>query len=323
MADAAVPGFTASPEFQAKLDSLDDQLNPVTEELVDEKPKDEAEETAEEQEETPVESQEADETEESAEESEEGEGYTIDGDEDEEEAEEEVPVAVTPDQVQTVNRADLTPEQNYLLDNLRPITVRGYVGDGELQEFQVLAPEQLPVGFKYVDERESSIAIKSFNMLEQRATELQNEFRNQQTAKVANEFKKREDDADRYDIGQLQRSGDLPKFRTSPNDKNFEQDPGVVMVQEILDFKETLNERYMQEYNAGRPYKHIGFEEAFAMWKRQNPSVDPKVGREDAERESVARRTSKTQSKSAEGTSRKRGAMNSRELEMYLEGLDF
>lgn len=322
MADAAVPGFTASPELQAKLDSLDDQLNPVGEELIDDKPKDEAEEAPDEQEEAPIEAEEASEGEESSEESEEDEGYTIDGDEEDAE-EDEIEVATTPDQVQTVNRAELTPEQSYILDNLQPIVVRGYVGDGELQEFTVLAPEQLPVGFKYVDERESSIAIKNFNLLEQRATQLQNDFRNQQTQKMANEFKTREDDADRYDIGQLQRSGELPKFRLTPDNKNFESDPGVKMVQEILDFKEAMNERYMREYDAGRPYKRIGFEEAFAMWKRQNPGVNPKVGIEDAEREQVARRTSKTKGKSAEGTNRRRGAMSSRELEMYLEGLDF
>lgn len=322
MADAGIPGFTASPELQAKLDSLDDQLNPVSEELIDEKPKDEAEEESEKQKETPVESEEASETEESSEEFEEDEGYTIDGDEDEEELEEEVPVATTPDQVQTVNRADLTPEQNYLLDNLRPITVRGRIGDGELQEYKILAPEQLPSGFKYEDEREASIAMKNFTLLEQQATQLSNDFRNQQTQKIANEFKKREDDADRYDIGQLQRSGDIPKFRTDPNDKNFENDPGVKLVQDILDFKEALNQRYMQEYDAGRPYKRIGFEEAYAMYKRQNPGVNPKVSEEDAERESVARRTSKTAGKSAESRSKRPGRMDSRALQAYLENLD-
>ena len=125
--------------------------------------------------------------------------------------------------------------------------------------------------------------------LDQRANELQNEYRAQETNKSVQAFKELEDNSDRADINELQKEGELPKFKTAPNDPKFESDPATVEIQAILDFKEAMNNRYMEEYNAGRPYRHIGFMEAYAMYRRQNPKVDPKVQAEDNERKGIAR----------------------------------
>jgi len=321
MADAAVPGFTASPELEAKLNALDDHLEPIKEELVEDEPKDVEEETEQEDEavEQAEETAEEVESEEAESSKEADDGYTID---DEEEEAEEVVVSESKQEVETVSRADLTPEQNYIIDNLPPLTVRGKVGDGEIQEYTVYSPEQLPSGFQYVDQREMSIANKNFALMEQKAVQLQNDFRAQETTKAANEFKTLEDNADRADINRLQKEGELPKFRTAPDSPDFEKDPATVEIQAILDFKESLNQRYLNEYNAGRPYRHVGFEEAYAMYRRQNPKVDPKVQAEDAERENIARRTSNTKSRAMDSKPRVTRGMSSRDLELYLEGLE-
>lgn len=293
MDDNSVPGFTASPELEAKLDSLDDNLLPkdrVSEEPAKDepaKPEEEPKETekdpeAEEKpEETDKDSQDPKSTEEVP--AKDGEGYTID------EGETEKPTSETLEN--TPERSQLSPEQQYIIDSIQPITVRGVIGsDEKVQEFKVYSPEQLPDGFKYTDDKSSAMAAKSFAMLESKATELQTEFRNQETQKSAKAFKEAEDSSDRAEIGRLQREGEIPKFKVEPEDPNFEKDPAAVLIQEVLDFKEKKNAEYLEAANAGRPYKHIGFEEAFLMYRREQPT-NPAQDKEDQERKDLAERT--------------------------------
>jgi hypothetical protein len=311
--------------LDAKLDMLDDQLNPI-EDLKDEKTdkveeveeavgtedKDESDDSGDDNTESDESAAEEDsETEEATEE----DGYTIDGDE-------EDPVDKPVDEI----RGDTTgfnPEQKYIIDNLTPITVRGQVGE-KVETFKVLDPSQLPQGFKFLDDRDQALAIKGFAMLETQAEKLQADFRGQETTKAATEFKKREDDADRTDIGALQRSGDLPRFKAEVGSKDFADDPGVKLVQEIIDFKETTNTRYMEEYNAGRPYKHIGFEEAFRMFKRENPQETAQA-KEDAERGKIAKRSSRNKGTAEQPKDKARvhSGSSSRDLDNLIESLDW
>ena len=324
--DAGVPGFTATPELQAKLEGLDDNLNPIGDLKENDKSEDKAEvdtkeDKKEEQkdEETEPESNEdeAEETEEEASSESEDDGYAIDEEDDDEEEDTE-----TPEVKEEVKQPNLSPEDSYILDNLQPIKVRGTVGDGEVKEYEVLSPEQLPQGFKYIDERELSIANKNFSLLENKALQLQTDFRTQQTNKAAQKFKAREDNADRTDIGQLQRDGTIPKFKTPATDPKFNDDPAVKLVQEVLDFKEKTNDTYMQEYNAGRPYRHIGFKEAFVLYKKEQPAkADIAQAKEDKERLEVAKRINGNKSDKAGKDSKPmvRSGMSSRDLEALLE----
>lgn len=319
--DDQVPGLVLEPALEAKLDNLDDNLNPINEDLVEDGEKKTGKESEEDAPKDKEKEQEPkkDDTEQSEEsdkdkgdESESTEeeepdtkdkgseddekGYAID--EGEEEDKEEPTTSTEKGEEDT---RQLTAEQKYILDNLQPITVRGTVGsETEVKEYKVYSPEYLPQGFKYVDDRELSAATKAFSSLEQRATQLQGDYRNQETQKATKEFKEREDAADRQDIASLQREGQLPLFKADPNSADFEKDPGVVLVQEIIDYKEAQNDKYLKEYNAGRPYKHIGFEEAFRMFQRDNPTKSsPEQTKEDKERVDQAKRTSKTSGQSS------------------------
>ena len=327
----SIPGLTLSPSLDAKLNALDDNLQPIQKEEVknEDVP---AEKTVEENDTAPevkeeLEADESDETtedteevddKEDAEEPAEDNAYTID--EGEEEAEDEEPAPTNSTQA---SPNQFTAEQQYILDNISPIRVRGEV-DGKVNEYEVLAPDQLPQGFKFLDDRDMALATKSFAMLETKAEQLQNEYRNQATVKAGQEFKAKEDAADRQDIGELQRSGDIPKFTTPANDPKFDQDPSVQLVQDILDFKESQNQKYMDEYNAGRPYKHIGFEEAFRMFKQTQPAkANPAQVKEDAERKNVAKRTTGSKS-NKDDTPRQRPVLrNSRDIDSFIENLDW
>ena len=328
----SIPGLTLSPSLDAKLNALDDNLQPLEKEEV--KSEDvPTEETTKEDDTAPQaeEEQEVDESEEAGDDSEESgdeestepaddddSAYTID--EGEEEAEDEEPAPTNSTQA---SPNQFTAEQQYILDNISPIRVRGEV-DGKVNEYEVLAPDQLPQGFKFLDDRDMALATKSFAMLETKAEQLQNEYRNQATVKAGQEFKAKEDAAYRQDIGALQRSGDLPKFTVAPTDPKFEQDPNVQLVQDILDFKEAQNQKYMDEYNAGRPYKHIGFEEAFRMFKREQPAKANKAQvKEDAERKNVAKRTTGSKSNKADAPRPRTVLRSSRDIDSFIENLDW
>lgn len=319
--DDVVPGLVLEPSLEAKLDNLDDNLNPISEDLKeDEKPEDKSEEDTPE-----VEEEEPEDKEDEPEQPEESDkktgteedGYTID------EGEEEVEKPTDTPQ-EDAALGDLNPEQKYIIDNLQPITVRGTIGTSEdVKEYKVYSPEYLPQGFKFVDDREMSAASKSFSMLEQRATQLQSDYRGQETQKAATDFKQREDAADRQDIATLQRAGEIPRFKAERDSADFDKDPGVQLAQEVIDFKEAQNAKYLEEYNAGRPYKHIGFEEAFRIYQRQNPTKsNPAQEKEDKERKDIANRTSKTNGTTSKGerpTAQVHSGMTAMDLENLIE----
>jgi hypothetical protein len=51
------------------------------------------------------------------------------------------------------------------------------------------------------------------------------------------------------------------------------------------------NETYLKQYEQGRPYKHIGFSEAFEIWERQSPERQAaKKADDDQAAEDKARR---------------------------------
>ena len=292
-------------DLDAKLDELDDHLEPIKENL-EEKPEEDTE-----AEDKPEDIEESAEGEESKE-AEDDEGYTIDDGEDDTEDE---PIAKGTEA--EISRTNLNPEQQYILDNLAPVKVRGEV-DGKVQVFDVFDPSQLPDGFKYTSDRERDIATKAFMMVENKATQLQNDYRNQETQRVQREFKAREDKADRMDIAELQKNGDIPRFKADRSSKDFDSDPATVMIQEVLDFKEAQNQKYLDEYNAGRPYKHIGFVEAHQMYKRANPT-NRAQDKEDTERKALAQRTAKSRGGQDNSAPRRPLARNSRDLDALLD----
>ena len=340
--DDEVAGLVLEPSLEAKLDGLDEHLQPIKDEELhddgskDDKSKgdekaseDEKAEGTEEKGKSEEAGKSAGEGDSGAESEEDGagksdkgdesdEGYTIDEGEEEAKGDDDKGEPAKTDDASS----RLSPEQKYIIDQLEPITVRGTIGsETEVKEYKVYSPEYLPQGFKFVDDRDMSAANKAFASLEQRAVQLQNEYRGQETQKAATEFKKREDLADRQDIAALQKAGEIPRFKAEPDSADFEKDPGVELVQEVLDFKESQNQKYMTEYNAGRPYKHIGFDEAWRMFQRQNPTKsNPAQKKEDDERGDIAKRTSKTSGTSTK-EDRQKAAVHTGMTSMDLDNL--
>lgn len=221
---------------------------------------------------------------------------------------------------------NLTPELQYVVDNIKPLRVRGATEvDGDVKEFEVYDPSQLPQGFRYVDDRERDMATKAFINMETRAVQLVNDFRNQESTKAAKAFKEAEDKADRSDIAILQNSGELPKFKLKSSDPNFDDDPASQLIEKVLNYKDNINQKYLEQVNAGAPYRHIGFEDAFRRYIRENP-LDQKTeaeDREDKDRKDIARRTRGGQGDDAKSNTKVPVLHNKREMDSFLDSLEF
>lgn len=249
------------------------------------------------------------------------EGYSIDEIESDDSDDDKPAPVETPKPTDT-----LSAEQKYIVDNLAPIKLRGVVGDSEdVKEYTVYDPSQLPPGFRYLDDRDRDMAGKAFGAMEQRALQLQNDFRGQEGKKAQQAYKEQEEKADWSDIAALQKQGELPKFKLKPDDPKFDEDPTSVLIDKVLDFKDELNNKYLEDYNNGKPYRHVGFEDAYAKYLKQNPPVKKTAEevKEDKDRKDLAKRTRGTNGTGAKGGEKPVVLGSKRDIDNYIESLEF
>lgn len=268
--------------FSKATDNLDDSLQPVGEQPeTKEDPKDLHPEDPDKQDpETPAEGKDGKDNE---------EGFTAD------QLEAEATDADAKDQpasakVETpeINTDGLNDETKYIVDNLPYITARIKDGDG-VKEVQVKSPTQLPENFEFASKRDELLFINAQNAQENRALVLQSKFQQDQQNTQTQQFEERENAMIREDVAQLQKEGELARFKTKMDDPKFDEDPTTQEVQKVMDFMENRNQQYLAEYNQGRPFRHIGFREAFYMYQRTEA---PKTAQaqEDKERKELANR---------------------------------
>jgi hypothetical protein len=167
-------------------------------------------------------------------------------------------------------------EQKYIADNIgEPIVIQGFRGEGENQqavEIKAYSPSDIPKDFKFANDQQLAAATSSFQSLEKRAGDLLGQYRNNQSNEAAADFERRENEGIRGDLSELQKEGRFPKFTVQPGADGFEDTAEAQQMAEVLKIMTDTNERYLREYNQGRPYKHIGFAEAFSAWESKNPA---------------------------------------------------
>jgi len=241
-------------------------------------------------------------------------GYVID-DETEDETKEE-PAKQTAVEKPT----NLTAEQQFIYDGLPTLSVIGK--DGTVRNVKV--PNELPNDFEFASSREQANFFAAVASQELKANNLQQKFQSDANQKSADEFATREDRAITDDIANLQKTGDLPKFKKQPSDPDFDSDPTAKQVDEIVQFMQKKNAEYLKRNQAGQAYRHIGFEEAFYLYRRENPektrSVEQKA--EDAQRKEVTRNVS---AKGSPANAAKRTPINARstrDLYAFIDGMD-
>lgn len=185
-------------------------------------------------------------------------------------------------------------EQKYVVDNIgEPLVIRGVRGTGDDAkevELKVFDPTQIPRDFQFGSQADLLAAQQGFQRLENKAQQLLGSFRNEQSQTQATDFEKRENEGIRQDVAELQKDGFFPKFKIQPGQKGFDDDPASQQMAEVLNIMTKTNEQYMKEYQQGRPYKHIGFKEAFDISERldNNKKRETAQKDEDQERKEIA-----------------------------------
>lgn len=200
------------------------------------------------------------------------------------------------------NGVALSPqEQKYIADNIgEPLIIRGMRGDKEV-ELKVYAPEQIPADFKFSNDQQMLAAQTAFVRMENKAQSLLGGFRNEASQTQARDFEVRENEGIRQDVAELQKAGDFPKFTVKPGDVGFDETPEANEMAEVLGIMTQRNDQYLKEYNQGRPYRHIGFREAYVEYQAKQPAKvkDAAQDKEDTERKAVADKIGTNQGLSA------------------------
>lgn len=189
--------------------------------------------------------------------------------------------------------SNLTPEQQYIYDNLPSITVRG--ADG--RTYNVKVDTELPDTFDFASKAEERAFNRNIAAQEYNARELQGRFNQSAQAQSAQDFEAKENESIRQDVADLQREGLMPRFKVKVEDPKFDADPAAKQMQEVLDIMSERNEQYLKEFQQGRSYRHIGFTEAFHMWERTSDTGKQQTQQkaEDKERKGIADKTTSRQ----------------------------
>lgn len=190
------------------------------------------------------------------------EGYLADDDDDE--IAPGAPPTTTPELPAVPS--NFTAEEKYIVDNLPLISVRVVMADDSIKTMEVRSAADLPRDMKGIA---TPYEDKQFDLAnaaqESRARELQNYYRNNQSRVQAQDFENKENQAIREDVADLQRAGDIPRFKAQPGTKAFDADPAAKVVQDTIEFMNDRNAKYLEKSNKGGAYRHIGFAEAFEL----------------------------------------------------------
>lgn len=216
----------------------------------------------------------------------------------------EVDVPETPKAPTDNAGIQLSPaEQKHIADNIgEPIVIRGMRGDKEV-EIKAYSPQDIPTDFKFANDQQIMAAQTGFMQLEQKANTLLGNFRQTQSQTAAQDFEQRENEGIRGDVADLQKDGRFPKFTVRPGETGFDDSPEAKQMAEVLEIMTERNQLYLKQYEQGRPYKHIGFSEAFDMWEAKSPkkAADKKLDDEQAAEDKVRREKGAERSDSNRG----------------------
>lgn len=204
--------------------------------------------------------------------------------------------------------ASFNAEEQYIAANIgQPLTVRIKVGD-QIQNVQAYSPDNLPENFEYATERDRTQALLGFDSLSRKAEKLQADYQAQEQQKSAQKFSSDEDRDIQRDIAYLQRRKQaghdgLDLFKYPASDERFGDDPAVKEMQEVLNYYNEENQnRWTQSQRTGRQFRPLTYQDAFKIYRIDNPKVGAKQKEEDAQRKEITKPLAKAGKSSGDET---------------------
>lgn len=218
----------------------------------------------------------------------------------------------------------LSPDLQYVVDNLPTLYVRGKTSaDGAVKTFQVKAAGQLPEDFEFATKRDELLFTQALAGQELKAQQLQSKYYQDQQSKAANDFSERENRDIRKDIGDLQREGKLARFKLQPNDAKFNDDPAVKQAQEVIDYMNEVNGKYLEAANKGGVLYHLSFRDAYRLMQQDAPpKAETKQAKEDKERKDVTRKGAGSASSAPSGGAKVPGYAFAGDLKDMVDLMD-
>ena len=155
------------------------------------------------------------------------------------------------------------------------------VAEGKNGVVQVKTPDQLPDGFEFKDQKAMMKFQNDLQAQENRATEMKNAL----DARMARQQRAEADRAEAQsvigEIDRLQKSGDLPSPKAKYGDKSFDDDPAVLLINKVLNY------RAMRASEG----TNLSVKDSLMLYKAEHPEeFVKKEAKGDVERRNVAKK---------------------------------
>lgn len=169
------------------------------------------------------------------------------------------------------------PEENKVIYNALPYLV----AEGKKGTIQVKTPDQLPDDFEFKSEKAMMKFQNDLQAQEVRATQMKNAL----DARAEREQRANADRAEAQkvigEISKLQKSGDLPTPKAKAGTKAFDDDPAVVTINKVLNYRAM---RAQQGTN-------LSVRDSLLLYKAEHPEeFTKKEAKGDIERKNIAKK---------------------------------
>lgn len=192
----------------------------------------------------------------------------------------------------TIDTTKLTQDE-FVLAGLTKLTARVIGPDDKVYTVQAYGNGDLPRDMKgFASKYEEKLWDAAVIEQNAKARDLIKDYQTAKTTAQAEADGKKwvrmENMAIREDLNDLIREGMFPKFKGEPKTREFDESPGGKEFTRVINYMQKQNEKFRQDANKGRAYRHIGFREAFVMLNGENPKAAEKA--EDKARKVVAKK---------------------------------
>ena len=214
----------------------------------------------------------------------------------------------------------MPPMNKVIYSRLPYITAHGKDGDVKIK-----TPEQLPDDFEFANDKARAQYTNDIQAQENMAQQMANYIQGQTRQQQASVQQREQARAIIAEVNELQKTGDLPTPKAQPNTPEFDTDPAVKIINNVLNYQ-------AQRVRQG---VHLSVRDAYLLCRAEHPDVfkKPEIkAKGDDERKAVAKKvsgnnksTNKSAAEETAGNKRKyyRPGMSTQDvLDRALQDLD-
>lgn len=214
----------------------------------------------------------------------------------------------------------MPPMNKVIYSRLPYITAHGKDGDVKIK-----TPEQLPDDFEFANDKARAQYTNDIQAQENMAQQMANYIQGQTRQQQASVQQREQARAIIAEVNELQKTGDLPTPKAQPNTPEFDTDPAVKIINNVLNY----------QAQRARQGVHLSVRDAYLLCRAEHPDVFKKPetkAKGDDERKAVAKKvagnnksTNKSAAEESAGNKRKyyRPGMSTQDvLDRALQDLD-